>query len=68
MSEWQPIETAPKDQRLLLFFPTAGMVATGYWAIFDEAWQGEPFTEEDRPLPTHWMPLPELPEQEGNID
>lgn len=58
MSEWQPIETAPKpnpwDRRLLLFYPPRGhrveptVILGGY----------DPDAKEQ---PTHWMPLPEPP-------
>lgn len=75
MSTWQPIETAPRDGRLILVFdrrtgsPRAGcrrgrgsMVAwydLGSWQSheLDSPWGGSYC-----PTPTHWMPLPEPPE------
>lgn len=58
MSEWQPIETAPKGNKLLLYGPdfygyvsydiheVDGFQNPTYWKL-----QGY----------THWMPLPEPP-------
>ncbi len=61
MSEWQDIETAPKDGSLLLLCmsPHRGylevpMKVGGYWGerwnIFGGSW-----------IPTHWQPLPSPP-------
>ncbi len=68
MSDWQPIETAPKDGRLLLF--VRGTTYVG-------GWDDDRYAKKPRPLwyysdtwrrtgcraipPTHWMPLPEPP-------
>lgn len=75
MSEWQPIETAPKDGTLILLFrPTAlpwGKVAPGKWNSQADHKRPSPFwdmwlriggTYESRAWePTHWMPLPAPP-------
>jgi hypothetical protein len=73
MSEWQPIETAPKERYklLLLAFPWCEP-CVGYWD--DDKYSSKP-----KPMwracglahlgvkhmranpPTHWMPLPEPP-------
>ena len=74
---WQPIETAPKDQPLLLF----GLLevlesdrqlhanldvprrAAGYWDEIDGAWSVQGGTWEGPWIAaTHWMPLPAPPE------
>ena len=66
MSEWQPIETAPRDETpVLLFIPDVGMVV-GDFAVAAFAPAGEWFecynSEGLAPnKPTHWMPLPEPP-------
>jgi hypothetical protein len=70
--EWQPIETAPKDEEIVgaeWQFPTASavpelhVIRTTYW---QDAWRypsGIDWT------PTHWMPLPPTPSpvQQGEV-
>ena len=83
MSEWQPIETAPKDgAAVLLYLPDAytmcGLtdgIIIGHWSAADlpadapehsdDAWfhvsqTGGFYCDIE---PTHWMPLPEPPEE-----
>ena len=61
MMEWQPIETAPKDEMLLLAGELDGpgdwRIKIGYWdedlqrfKIFGASWE-----------PSRWMPLPDPP-------
>jgi hypothetical protein len=62
MPEWQPIETAPPftEQPVLVYDPEEGMTT----AIHDRGWEVYPANE--LPLavePTHWMPLPDPPEE-----
>lgn len=74
MSEWQPIETAPRDKRILLYRPTAPewwMVMVGKYDSDEDAKPPRPYWEADRwtiakasqrkNAPTHWMTLPEPP-------
>lgn len=68
MSDWRPIETAPKDGTFILaviagFKPAVVrfMCAPGRsdWIDSSDNWTsdiGGPFWE-----PTHWMPLPDSP-------
>lgn len=57
MSDWQPIETAPKDgTRLLLATPT-GKLADGVWSTRYKVWSW-PYVMVE---PTHWMPAPPIP-------
>ena len=79
-SQWQPIETAPKDAVVLLF----GLLVphaddrhlhsaldqpkrfTGYWDEIDDAWCPVGSTWTGPWIePTHWMPLPGPPVVQG---
>jgi hypothetical protein len=56
---WQPIETAPKDQAVVLWVPRRypHVVIGEHWAHSDELTWGW-WTQSSRVEPTHWMPLP----------
>lgn len=63
---WQPIETAPHTEYILLCLGGADW-AIGHWnsAFTHGGWapgdgDEKPFTLE----PTHWMPLPDLPSRD----
>ena len=77
MSEWQPIETAPKDGTEILLLKEIrwvngdskdGRIGNGYWIApywFEqktEIWRSRIDTWID--APTHWMPLPEPPKKD----
>jgi hypothetical protein len=67
MNSWQPIETAPKDERAILVYCPAKIVTiitAAFWHRDYNRWQlaftglsKEPTVIE----PTHWMPLPDPP-------
>ncbi len=76
MSEWQPIETAPKDGGSVLLFIDRTAIegqwdnetrADGYvygdgkWVVDSLPSHGCGCCSYDNPEPTHWMPLPEAP-------
>lgn len=76
MSDWQPIETAPKDDLILLYglldpHPNERQLYSGldrptrvtaYWDSIDEAWSPMGGTWTGPWFkPTHWMPLPSPP-------
>ena len=79
MSEWQPIETAPKDgTSILVYFGTIGVRQVAWtepsyadweiWCVDDNkhgpyALRG--YSDEGPRAPTHWMPLPPLPHDPG---
>lgn len=63
--KWEPIETAPKDESILLYYPTDDIIIVGYWCDFkwqiDHVGGYEWESDVDCIEPTHWMPLPEAP-------
>lgn len=79
MSEWQAIETAPRDGVLVLLWQEDQGFGVGYYSEYTEEWW-EAVDDETQKLqqetevhltsfsegllysPTHWMPLPEPPE------
>lgn len=68
MTDWQPIETAPKDENILLF---DGDIHEGYWdeVDYDEfrdvrimGWvYGSANIDPTNFSPTHWRPVPPPP-------
>lgn len=61
MSEWQPIETAPKDTPILVG-PTKRMGICVAMLTDRDGWETETPSEwVGMYTPTHWMPLPEPP-------
>lgn len=74
MSDWQPIETAPKDGRQFLMVRFGWEAQPTYNVVyFDEEHPNYPWAIQDSDtayhpdFPTHWMPLPEPP-QEGQAE
>ena len=61
MSEWQPIETAPKETTVLLVDKNDNLYV-GYYIRRQSRWVSMPC--EWRIYPTHWMPLPAPPKEE----
>jgi len=71
MNDWLPIETAPKTGDVLLACPRRGVVR-GRWEENKYAKTPRPYWTHDRERsfgiietradqPTHWMPLPDMP-------
>ena len=72
---WRPIETAPKDQPILIRKIHQVGIAIhnpsifGGWQLcssvsfFQEETQSN-MSNQALPLPTHWQPLPKLPQEE----
>ena len=74
--KWQPIETAPKDGTSILVYPPTWKTKRaaiakwnpnryaknpkGYWERDDDM---QRVTISRGATPTHWMPLPEPPEE-----
>jgi hypothetical protein len=69
--EWQPIETAPIEQRILLFCPRDPIDGDPVFVgIYDTTnvrdgnhWHNDEGYYLEHP-PTHWMPLPNPPYSE----
>ena len=75
MTEWQPIETAPKDRK---FFLGAKNLGVGYgwnryiclyrdsqfWSNWSIAEGGLLCPLNEKNTPTHWMPLPDSPKND----
>ena len=67
MSDWMPIETAPRDgTAFLAFVPNYGCVVMqrdrNLWAVALIDAEGDPVNYFD---PTHWMPLPNPPQPQS---
>lgn len=64
---WQPIETAPKDESVLLLMDDevfSGFYSDGgFWVFPYAGYHGCGCCGDTNDQPTHWMPLPELPTQ-----
>lgn len=79
MSEWRPIETAPKaGETILLFFPETDTVIDGHWGHTvmmpeednPEHWEWDTLLHwsgmrDEMGEPSHWMPLPTPPHKES---
>ena len=69
MTEWQPIETAPKDGSAILSWPTGSMFKDDTfsyvvrWCGWRECWIEAAGEEYQGFEPTHWMPLPPPPKK-----
>lgn len=62
MSEWQPIETAPKDGTWVLLYHQYARISDWYWD--GQKWHNDVLDwGDDEPslAPTHWQPLPDPP-------
>jgi len=72
MSKWQPIETAPKNESVLIFIPNAEHYGPGiYRGMLVDMGTGPHWDANALHMgrscgwgnqPTHWMPLPEPPQ------
>lgn len=70
--EWLPIESAPRDEKIMVYSERWGIVAPAYWSEDKYARKPSPYwTHYGEHLwgkrdaranqPTHWMPLPQPP-------
>ena len=74
MSEWQPIETAPRNGTAVILliddialqgewieYPANDRRGKGEWKVEQISWHGCECCEVDDDQVTHWMPLPPPP-------
>lgn len=62
MSDWQPIETAPKDgTRVLVADEDVWMAVARYWPC-NSYWIEDAASGMKLNPPTHWLPLPPPPQ------
>lgn len=68
MTDWQPIESAPKDGTYMLLYMgseqhSLGKILVGCWADHPRCrcWIAGGYMRRNCP-PTHWAPLPEPPQ------
>jgi Protein of unknown function (DUF551) len=73
MSDWQPIETAPKrtygvcSKIMILGHDTKKWIRFGKWYVGERAWYYSGTSERSQwsqvrgDEPTHWMPMPKPP-------
>jgi hypothetical protein len=59
--EWQPIETAPKDKRILLGRVGHPWAFTACWRDYYKHWSTGSSSMDFFAEPTHWMQAPEAP-------
>jgi hypothetical protein len=75
-ARWKPIETAPRDTEVLVWFgPQVGVKSATYtspwtdevlmWCVDDKKFDPHPVRQYCLPYPTHWRPLPAPPEGEA---
>lgn len=63
MSEWKPIESAPKDGTMVLLGNAVHAWRTaGGWREAHQDWWDSRDEEGCEFPPTHWMPLPDPPQ------
>ena len=65
---WQPIETAPKNETPILgYFKTIPRIRACWWSEFQAKKHGVGWAYDNNGLdqPTHWMLLPEPPEEDA---
>lgn len=61
LNPWKPIETAPKDRRILLFDSKANLPFVGFWFFGNGSGNWNYLIPEYDSCPTHWQELPEPP-------
>ena len=72
MTEWQPIDTAPKDGTVILIWPAKSAFASSddelisyvvRWSYLEQGWIEASGEEYAAFYPSHWCPLPAPPKK-----
>lgn len=59
---WQPIETAPKNDDILVFVPQSKECFVAWWSKKERVWLWfDVGNQMHYCTPSHWMPLPKPP-------
>ena len=58
LNPWQPIESAPKDRNIIIYF-TSGIKESTHWDHYYNNWYAQ--SSDYIGQPTHWQELPEDP-------
>ena len=69
MTEWQPIETAPKDGTMVLSYEPRATKHKYKFMEFHRTKDGGSWKNvaaSGAVIPSHWMPLPEPPKEKTN--
>ena len=67
MTDWQPIETVPNNEQVVVYCRRTGY-SIGFWNQAIGRWIGIDYASVDtvemnsvKGAPTHWLPLPDPP-------
>ena len=64
--DWQPIATSPKDgTEILVYTRSECFYVVVYDDVFSAPWRIRNDEGLNETVPTHWMPLPEAPNVQG---
>lgn len=69
LDEWQLIATAPKFSNVPIISATESYVLIAHWDIFNKCWStsSSGFGDRFECQPTHWRPMPTLPNPRGEV-
>lgn len=65
--DWRPIETAPRDEKILLWVPGERYPLKGWWCKRHQ-WETYECGLISSDTPTHWQPLPASPHEGGSYE
>ena len=68
MTEWQPIDTAPKTKKRILAIKKKTIKIVVYYPFLKEWGNPQEWGGDGTWMPTHWMPLPAPPKAREKTD